>query len=145
MAGPRRADPARDLARPTLLRDVIVTPSSLILVAASATGVERERLYHRGDGERLSGLGIYDEPGPCRDLYPLHGDPRTVAGAPLADDVLKCSLQPVAEAVEQGRYGQATEEQVTRLEVIFPDGVCDFSRPGVGQVPVEGVWLRYPR
>ncbi|MCB1248015.1 MAG: hypothetical protein KDB36_01320 [Acidimicrobiales bacterium] len=97
------------------------------------------------DGERLSGLGIYDEPGPCRDLYPLHGDPRTVAGAPLADDVLKCSLQPVAEAVEQGRYGQATEEQVTRLEVIFPDGVCDFSRPGVGQVPVEGVWLRYPR
>lgn len=46
---------ARTLARPTALRDVIVTSSSLVLVVISAAGVEEERLYHRRDGERLEG------------------------------------------------------------------------------------------
>src|SRR5690606_34734185 len=40
----------------------------------------------------------------------------------------------VGEAVEGGLYGvwQPTPEEIERLEAIFPDGVCDFSQPGVG-------------
>ena len=41
-------------------------------------------------GKLVSGPHIYDEPGPCRDLYPVFGDPRTAAGAPLINDRLKC-------------------------------------------------------
>jgi hypothetical protein len=26
---------------------------------------------------------------------------------------------------------------------VFPEGVCDWSRPGVGTAPVEGTWLNY--
>ena len=42
------------------------------------------------------GPDIYTTPGPCRDNYPLHGDPRTAAGAPLRNDILKCQLKPAA-------------------------------------------------
>jgi hypothetical protein len=88
----------------------------------------------------ISGTDIYDTPGPCRDDYPLHDDPRTAAGAPLRNDILKCRLQPV----DPGSYGvELSEAQVARLQQIFPDGVCDWTQPGVGQVPLEGTWLTY--
>jgi hypothetical protein len=31
-----------------------------------------------------------------------------------------------------------------RLEAIFPNGVCDYSKPGVGQVPLRGTYLKLP-
>lgn len=36
-----------------------------------------------------------------------------------------------------------TDEEWGRLQAVFPDGVCDWSQPGVGQVPLEGTWLRF--
>ena len=36
--------------------------------------------------------------GQCAALYPAPGSPRFVAGAPLASDVIKCQLKPVAMA-----------------------------------------------
>lgn len=33
-----------------------------------------------------------------------------------------------------------TPAQRVRLEAIFAGGVCDWSRPGVGQQPVSGTW-----
>src|SRR5262249_13810935 len=91
-------------------------------------------------GQRISGHGIYDNPGPCRDDYPLHGDPRTAAGAPLRNDIMKCRLTPVDAASYKASF---TAAQDARLRVVFPQCVCDWTRPGVGQVPVEGTWLRY--
>jgi Tannase-like family of unknown function (DUF6351) len=35
-----------------------------------------------------------------------------------------------------------TEAQRERLEKIFPEGVCDWSKPGVGQQPTIG-WQTY--
>jgi len=59
--------------------------------------------------------------------------PRQVAGGPLAENILKCQLRPLDPA----DYAPAvlTTEQLARLSTVFPDGVCDFSRPGVGQQP----------
>jgi hypothetical protein len=88
----------------------------------------------------ISGADIYDKPGPCRDDYPLHGDPRTAAGAPLRNDVIKCQLKPIATSDYKETFSAA---QQARLKQIFPDGVCDWSKPGVGQVPLEGTWLKY--
>jgi hypothetical protein len=64
-----------------------------------------------------------------------HTSPRQVAGGPLAEDILKCQLRPINTA----DYLPATftAEQLTRLHATFPDGVCDWSQPGVGQQPAR--------
>lgn len=91
-----------------------------------------------------AGEDVYRGPGPCTDPYPMGGDPRTTAGAPLANDIVKCALQPVDDAVRSGVYGvELTAAQIERLESVFPDGVCDWSVPGVGQVPVGEPWQRF--
>ena len=36
-----------------------------------------------------------------------------------------------------------SDAQLSRLKRVFPAGVCDFSKPGVGRVPFGGVWQRY--
>ena len=36
-----------------------------------------------------------------------------------------------------------TADQVKRLEQIFPQGVCDYSRPGIAQQKVQETWRRY--
>lgn len=96
------------------------------------------------DGERVSGLDLYEQDGPCSDPYPISRSPRTVAGAPLVNDIIKCTLVPVAEAAEAGVYGsELTDDQIARLEEVFPDGVCDWTQPGVGQVPVGDPWREY--
>lgn len=61
--------------------------------------------------------------------------PRRVAGGPLAANILKCQLK----AIDVSDYGTATlaGDQFARLEAVFPQGVCDWSKPGVGQVDPE--------
>jgi hypothetical protein len=63
-----------------------------------------------------------------------HSSPRQVAGGPVAENILKCQLKPVDPADYNGKL---TEEQITRLKALFKDGVCDFSKPGVGQTDAE--------
>lgn len=58
--------------------------------------------------------------------------PRQVAGGPLSENILKCQLRPIDPAEYGGRLSEA---QLTRLRAVFPDGVCDWSRPGVEQQP----------
>ena len=57
--------------------------------------------------------------------------PRQVAGGPRAEDVLKCQLKPVAAA--DYAAGAFTGGQFARLQAVFPSGVCDWSKPGIGQ------------
>lgn len=61
--------------------------------------------------------------------------PRQVAGGPLAENVLKCQLRPIA-AIEYGARLDAG--QLARLALAFPDGVCDWSKAGVGQQAAVG-------
>lgn len=82
----------------------------------------------------------YSEPGICNTLYPSHADPRLIAGAPVANDILKCELKPVAQA---DYSPELSSDQLDRLRDIFPTGVCDYSRPGVGQQPPHDTWIRY--
>jgi len=57
--------------------------------------------------------------------------PRQVAGGPRSEDILKCQLKPLA----QSDYppGAFTPVQFSRLQAVFATGVCDWSKPGVGQ------------
>ncbi|MBQ0747823.1 MAG: hypothetical protein KBT82_15855 [Marinobacter sp.] len=49
--------------------------------------------------------------------------------------MFKCSLKPVATALTDSTYGTVSfsEAEVTRLNEIFPDGVCDCSQPDQGR------------
>ena len=64
-----------------------------------------------------------------------------VAGSPLVNDVLKCQLKPVSVADYAVPFSGAEE---TRLKSIFPNGVCDWSKPSAGQQPLRGTYLRLP-
>ena len=57
--------------------------------------------------------------------------PRQVAGGARTEDLLKCQLKPLDPA----EYAPATVSagQLARLQAVFPQGVCDWSKPGVGQ------------
>lgn len=64
---------------------------------------------------------------------------RQQAGGPLSSDILKCQLRPMNRA----DYGdKLSDEQFRRLEAVFPNGVCDWNRPGVGQQPAVP-WLSF--
>jgi hypothetical protein len=62
-----------------------------------------------------------------------HASPRQVAGGPLVENILKCRLEPLDSA----GYAPVvfTPAQWARLKAAFPGGVCDWSRPGIGQQP----------
>lgn len=78
--------------------------------------------------------------GVCNALYAKGVSPRIMAGAPVADDVLKCQRKPLAQADYLPAVFSADEQ--ARLAAIFATGVCDHGRPGVSQRPLQGTWLR---
>lgn len=90
------------------------------------------------DGRKIEETQSYDGPGECGVLYPAFPVPALVAGAPLVDDIVKCHLKPL----DPSDYAvKMTPGQWVRLGRIFPTGVCDWTRPGVGQQAQTGVWL----
>jgi hypothetical protein len=72
--------------------------------------------------------------GPCAAHFPLHSTSRIVAGGPITGDVYKCHTKSVTRAVADGEYGGwiPTGADIDRLEEIFPNGVCDYAQPSVG-------------
>ncbi|WP_156919936.1 DUF6351 family protein [Comamonas composti] len=94
------------------------------------------------DGSRVQESASYDGAGICNAAYPKTAAPRMVAGAPVTDDVIKCRLKPVDEADYLPVVPTAQER--LRLSSIFPDGVCDYTQPGIGQTRLKGTWLKYP-
>ena len=102
------------------------------------------------DGAVITGRGVDALPDPdtgraagqCNHLYPVFGDPRTAAGAPITNDILKCRRR----APEASDYSVTfTDAQLSRLRTVFPRGVCDWSQPGLGQVSMIGTWIDYSR
>lgn len=77
---------------------------------------------------------------PCDAVVDTYATPRIQAGMPFTDDVMKCRLKPL----ERPDYYpvQFTDEQWARLQEAFPDGVCDYTEPGVGQSATVP-WLTY--
>jgi hypothetical protein len=65
-----------------------------------------------------------------------HASPRQIAGGPITENVLKCQLRPV-NRVDYNPVG-LSDDQFNRLKAVFPDGVCDFAKPGVAQQPAIG-------
>ncbi len=76
-----------------------------------------------------------------QELATRYGTPRQVAGGDELNEIVKCALGPL----QREALGVALSDgQWARLQAVFPDGVCDWSRPGVGQVP-SVTWLEYAK
>jgi len=93
------------------------------------------------DGAKIEEPLSLNGTGKCASLYPPHSTPRLVAGATLADDVLKCQLKPIDAKDYAASF---TAEQLQELRQIFPGGVCDYSKPGVNQKSLGGTYQRLP-
>ena len=89
----------------------------------------------RFDVERL----FDNTEGRCNSMYPIHASPRLIAGGPLTNDVLKCQLKPLDRTDYTVEF---TDTEWERLQHVFPNGVCDWSQPSVGQVPTQ-TWLSF--
>jgi hypothetical protein len=96
--------------------------------------------YWDASGRKVAEVASWDNSTAFNKVYPVHLEPRLAAGAPPANDVIKCALKPVNFADYKVRF---TPEQQARMKRIFPGGVCDYSKPGVGQVALRGVYQKY--
>ena len=112
-------------ARPADLQDACWNDDGLEIVEPAV--FDRDAIFDNTEGR-------------CNALYPPHAGARIVAGGPLTSDVMKCQLKPI----DPSDYAVTmTPEEMARLETIFAYGVCDWSKPGVGQVPNTRTWLSY--
>jgi hypothetical protein len=97
------------------------------------------QLIYAGD-DAWDGI-LDDKPaGPCTQRFPIYSTSRIVAGAPIEGGVYKCALKPVQRAVADGDYlpWTPTAAQIAQLKKIFPNGVCDYSKPDQARPKEEG-------
>jgi Tannase-like family of unknown function (DUF6351) len=95
----------------------------------SCFGLQGQLLY-AGEGV-WSGILDGAPPGACTQAFPVYGTSRTVAGAPIHGAMYRCALKSVDAALADGTYAPWAPgaDDVAKLKKIFPDGVCDYSRP----------------
>lgn len=149
--GPSRPDPAFGEPKPLQLKVLDVMTRWLDAIASDRAPLSHSKIvrlkpsgavdawFDEKDREHVEPATM-DSASAYNIAYPIHGNPRMAAGGPPTNDVLKCQLKPVDARDYKVAF---TAEQARRLRQMFPSGVCDFSRPGVGQVPLAGTFVRY--
>ena len=87
----------------------------------------------------------------CDAAFVVRTNVRVAAGEVATSDVMKCQVKPMSMADYPGVTFTGT--QWAALSAVFPGGVCDYSKPGIGQVqptpwltfeggPVANHWAR---
>jgi len=76
----------------------------------------------------------------CNDLYRAYPTSRLVAGAPLANDIVSCTLKPLDPADYAVSISDA---QMQQLQEIFAEGVCDWSKGDSHGAAYQGAWLSF--
>jgi hypothetical protein len=104
------------------------SPTDKVVANKPATLVDA--CYPVQSGGLLSTVVRVTDVAKCNQIFPQSTTPRIAAGGPPTEDVMKCQLKPVNAA----DYKTApTADQLAKLKTVFPDGVCDYTKPGVGQ------------
>jgi hypothetical protein len=112
----------------------------LSAVEADPTGrTLEEKVVANRPGSAQDRCNVPD-PSVCNSVFGPVGNVRWGAGGSIANDVVKCQRVPL----RRSDYYPIlfTDGQWAQLEAAFPAGVCDWTKPGVGQqnaVP----WLSY--
>jgi len=133
-------------AKPAMAEDrcLISTKDARLQLPESLIGPFEPPLLPRLPPEYRTGSHVIDVPedfdsarGPCSLYLPYNRTPRMAAGMPLSDDVIRCQLEPV----HRNDYpASMTDAQFAELHAIFPDGVCDWSKPAAGDVKKSVIW-----
>jgi hypothetical protein len=82
-------------------------------------------------------------------MYPASSFPRFEAGEPLQSRTMQCQFRPV-DAADYAGYatrnpawtGGARDTDLAKLRTVFPDGVCDYTKPGLEEQPLAGTWIQ---
>jgi len=114
--------------RPYATKVILNKPASLQDTCWDSSGVPHQEAF------RLTG------PSTCNTIFPINSTVRIQAGAPVSGDILKCQLRPASPGDYAVSFSPA---QLARLHTVFPMGVCDYSKRGVGQRNIVGTWLDY--
>ncbi|MEX2333965.1 MAG: DUF6351 family protein, partial [Pseudohongiella sp.] len=81
--------------------------------------------------------GVLDDnaAGDCTEVFPLYTTSRIEAGGPIEGSIFKCQLKPLDVALSDGTYGSwvPDQDQISTLNDIFPEGVCDYTQPDQGR------------
>jgi hypothetical protein len=109
-------------------------------VAGNKPAAAVDRCFDDKGVEIAAGPDVWDgilntEPaGACTTKFPIYSTSRRIAGGPIEQSYFKCALQPVDEAIAKGLYGTWTPSttETQQLKAIFPQGVCDYTKPDVG-------------
>jgi Tannase-like family of unknown function (DUF6351) len=96
--------------------------------------------YWTPDGKRVNEKASWDPSTSWNKTYPVHLEPRLIAGAPPENDTMKCQLKPVDTADYKVKL---TSAQQSRLKKVFKDGVCDWSKPGAGYSQIKATYQRF--
>jgi hypothetical protein len=129
-------------SRPAAVKLAAAKPADLVDSCWTAGGRPWfENAMTRGAVERVTDFAR------CNEIFESYTNARVAAGGPIATDVLKCQLKPVSAA----DYRVApTAAQLEALRQVFPEGVCDWSKPSVGMTAMvpwtyfEGDGVYYP-
>jgi hypothetical protein len=76
----------------------------------------------------------------CDAVVQSYSTARIEAGMPYTDDVAKCQKKPLLPSEFYPVF--FTEDQWTRLEAAFPEGICDYGAPAVSYQKTVP-WLTY--
>ncbi len=109
-------------------------------VAANRPKDAVDTCYAPKGGADISAIARITDKATCAKLFPMASDPRMVAGGPATADVFKCQLKPV----DAKDYKTApSADQLAQLQKVFPAGVCDYAKPGVGQGVKVVTWAMF--
>ena len=102
-----------------------------------------DRCFDVDGNEIAAGDNVWDgiideqEAGACTQQFKTYSTTRRVAGGPFEQSIFKCQTVDVFSAYSQGIYGglELPAEALATLSFIFPEGVCDYSKPDAGLPP----------
>ena len=111
----------------------------------TAPGTQRERVIRNkpagvADACYTAKLEEVKDAAKCTAMFPVYSNAREVAGQPLTNDRIKCELK----SIDKTDYKRpVTDAQLAQLKAVFPQGVCDYSKPGMYVTPAR-TWQTYP-
>jgi hypothetical protein len=83
-------------------------------------------------GDRCTnGAGQDIDESVCDATVQAYSDPQIEGGMPLTDDTLRCELRPLDRQTYPGVT--FTDAEWAQMSKLFPQGVCDFTKPGLGR------------
>lgn len=112
--------------------DLWLTTQKAPLNASDRCFGEKGEVIADGEGVWNGDWNNQDD-GECTRHFPIYTNSRIQAGGPWAGSVFKCQRISVEQAIKQGVYHPIDMTPYRdKLTQTFPNGVCDYSKPDLG-------------